>query len=143
MPTESSSPNLESEFRKAGHNAAAARRAAELASTGMPCRDAILNAYREQGSRLAAKILAGAFPIDPPLPATDPLAAQPAPKPPLNVTREPDAAPAAGPPVFPYIPPAPRLDLPDLHKVPLSQLLDVSQQVLGSTSTELDRGPDL
>ena len=93
----------------------------------MPCRDAILNAYREQGSRLAAKILAGAFPIDPPLPETEPLAAQPTDTPPL----------------FPYTPLAPRLDLPDLHKVPLSQLLDVSQQVLGSTSAELDRGPDL
>ena len=137
MLTESSSPNLESEFRKAGHNAAAARRAAELASTRMPCRDAILNAYREQGSRLAAKILAGAFPIDPPLPETEPLAAQPT----LTIPR--NAQPTDTPPLFPYTPLAPRLDLPDLRKVPLSQLLDVSQQVLGSTSTELDRGPDL
>ena len=137
MPTESSSPNLESEFRKAGHNAAAARRAAELASTGMPCRDAILNAYREQGSRLAAKILAGAFPIDPPLPETEPLAAQPT----LTIPR--NTEPTDTPPIFPHTSLAPRLDLPDLRKVSLSQLLDVSQQVLGSASAELDRGPDL
>src|ERR1017187_5844905 len=137
MPTESSSPNLESEFRKAGHNAAAARRAAELASTGMPCRDAILNAYREQGSRLAAKILDRGFRILPPLPETEPLAAQPT----LTIPR--NAQPTDTPPLFPTPHLRPGSTCPDLHKVPLSQLLDVSQQVLGSTSTERDRGPDL